>query len=151
MNAVQYDDDERAFAGHVLSTDSSPYCIDSFARVLSKVKENATDAGCEEARALTGEEIQGLDDEARLIAQMTRTVCEDPTIDCIGYSQRVFETMWSEKPELVSFELKKVLGDETQAAAYVDLETSEGIDHRTVKLIRVGQAWKIESGFFKGE
>lgn len=147
--AVQYQDVERAWSLHVLSTDASQYCADSFVRVISAVKEKASDAGCEEARALTDPELEGLPTEARLIAQVTRTVCEDPTIDCTGYSRRVFESQWDAMGEIDSLEVKKVLGDEANAAAYVDMKSGKNVEHRTIKLVTAGEDWRVESGFFK--
>jgi len=153
LEAIQYGDADRLFSLNVESTDKGVYCSSSsFSTVLDRAREAAGAADqCARVRGLGADDLADMPDEARLLVQVVRVVCDDPNATCKDYARFVFDrtvTAQAAFGHLQRWDVRKIIGDQTRAAAYVDLQV-EGhtIRHRTIRLRRLADGWVVTGGW----
>lgn len=156
LEAVQYGDFESAAAMHIDGTERGFYCASqAFDASADEARRAATDEECERLEQLGSGDFERFEPEARLLVQMVRFYCEEPDGDCRDYGRRVLEshlravehsegpTPWS----FEEFELKKVVGDDDEAVAYLDLHggaDAQRPTHETLTLRRVDGQWVVD-------
>ena len=141
-------------SSHVLGTKHNDYCrSDEFSRVLDEVKRGSTAEKCERFRSASVEEVSALQDEALLLFQIARMVCEHPDLTCQTYGTRVLTSQIEADPLWGNVQgqpqVRKVLREEGQgvAAAYVEFTTPSGPSVRALKLREVEGRWQLTDGF----
>jgi len=144
---------------HTLATPDNEYCRSpEFARVLTKLGEGSAKnpEACKNLMAASQDEIAKLEDEARLLFQIARLRCEDPTLDCQKYGKRVLISRLAEDPIWRKVQGKpsvlKVLRDEDgiHAAAYVEFTGAQGKEVRALKFTLGKNGWMLSDGFPQG-
>ena len=145
---------------HTMATAENEYCRSpEFSRILVKVGEGSRKNPdvCNSFEAASAEEISRLEDEARLLFQIARLHCEDPTLDCQKYGKRVLLSRLSEDPIWGKAQGKpvvlKVLRDEDgiHAAAYIEFKSAQGQEVRALKFTLTKQGWMLSDGFPQGQ
>lgn len=151
-DALQYGDRAALFAGHVDSTDQGEFCRSEFRKLLEKAQAEVRTEDCQRVRSLTTTDLGAMADELRLAVQVTGWSCENQKGSCVDYAKTVFDQALDEHPltkqKPKSVEVRRVFGDESSAAAYLDITSADGgVEHRTLKLKKVGVGWRVTQGF----
>ena len=151
LEALQYEDVERAYDHHVKSTEHGVYCrSESFQTVLERTRRRKTETDCEDARTLSPRRRASLEADAELLVQILRFTCEHPEGDCRDYAERVFKSQWPKSRlwrRLDGFELKRVEFHDDETAVYVDVIEQTGdedsISHRSLTLEQYDGRWYV--------
>lgn len=155
--AIASKDATTIVANHVLSSQQNDYCqSDEFERIVDQVRRGTTPQKCEKFSSSKPDEVSALDDEARLLFQIARMVCEDPNLDCVHYGQRVLtsqipvDPLWGRvqgEPKIL-----KVIreGDAPKAAAYIEFSAGSEKVVRALKIENINGKWLLMSGFPEG-
>lgn len=155
LQAVQYGDASGFTRLHVESTDGSVYCTE---KPMQRLWERAGDVAeadrCANLEAVTGDELEEAPDQLRFLLQVVRFRCESPVATCRDYGARALQdgltasTLWSARP--TGWTLRKFIGDDDNAVAYVDIETAGQTLHRAVRMTRQDGEWRVRSGLLEG-
>ncbi len=152
VEALRYGDRVGLYAAHVESTDQSEWCRHEFKNLLAKARSEVEPEDCGELRAMSNADLVELPDELRLAVQVSRWTCENPAGSCRDYSRSVFEHALDGHPLVVNkpggATIRRIVGDESHAAAYVDITTDSGVQHVTLQMKHVGSGWRVAGGFF---
>ncbi|MEZ4460410.1 MAG: hypothetical protein R3E66_11930 [bacterium] len=144
-------------ASHVLGTRHNGYCdSDEFGRVLDEVKRGSSAEKCERFVRASPEEVAALQDEALLLFQIARMVCENPNLTCEAYGARVVASQIEEDPLWGNVQgppmVRKVIRKDAEpvAAAYVEFTTASGPQVRALKFRQIEGRWLLTDGFPAG-
>ena len=151
MTALQYGDHKTVASQHLDSSARGPYCERESVKVFERVSAVKTDESCARSRARTEVEIASLSDEERLLEQMLRYHCTAEKPTCDGFGRELLTRALKEDPALTGitrYEVKKIVGDPTQAVAYVDIVAKELV-HRTLRFEKRGSSWLLIGGLTK--
>ncbi len=156
LQAVQYRDVDGVVNNHVESTDLSVYCTDGpMSRLWEKAGSVAEGGRCATIDEVSAEELDSAPDELRFLLQVVRFRCEGPNRTCADYGARAIADGAQASPlwaaPMKGWTVKKYLGDESRAVAYVDVELETGVVHRAIKLRRYGEGWRIETGLLDSQ
>lgn len=157
LKATKYRDVEGAFEHHVESSRQGVYCQSkSFQRVLKRTRQRKTAADCRDVRALPHSKRSALKDDAELLVQILRFVCEHPDGGCVDYAREVFAThlptttFWK---SLGDWEIRRVKHNKEEnpgrATVYLDIRPRDGgeVQHRSIQLRRVDGRWLVGDQF----
>ena len=148
LDAWVYGDFNGIANAHVAGTQASEYCSQTFVGVLENERKKLTQERCDAIGAINAETATELPDEARLLVQIQRTLCEDKQATCVSYATKLLQSQFETTPRPTKYELKKVMGDESTAVVYVDLTTTSGVEHRVIQMKPIDGKWRVTQGLF---
>ena len=143
----------RAFTSHLDATPLGTWCGSrAFRELLQKLRAGKNEQECERARALTDARPEELDDDAMMMLQTMRFVCEQPQGRCHDYARKVFTSRMQglevERGALKSWRVTKELPGEgaEQVVLYVDLEYEKTGKKRAVMTMRqTPLGWRVSN------
>ncbi len=148
LDAWVYGDFGGIAKAHVAGTQSSEYCSETFVGVLENERKKLTQDRCDAVSSIKADTAKSLPDEARLLVQIQRTLCEDKQTTCVSYASKLLRSQFEATPRPTRYEVKKVMGDESTAVVYVDLTTANGVQHRVIQLKPIDGKWRVTQGLF---
>jgi hypothetical protein len=154
LEALRYGDLDRFVELHVEASEASVYCAEpAMKRLWEKAGTVAESGRCGGLDGVDGESLDETPDELRFLLQVVRFRCENPNGTCAAYGATALRDGASRSPlvtgTISGWEVRKHLGDDAQAVAYVDITVDGDVMHRAVKLRRVGESWRIASGLLE--
>lgn len=152
LDAYKYQDEEGALKTHLQGTRQTPWCEEAFERVLREVAKKRSAQGCARAKALSSdtESFEALDEEAQLMTQTLRFVCEqEGRADCMDYARAVYRStlegssLW--QSSFQDYTVEKMYEDGEVVTAYIEVHDQGGNPRRaTAKLQRVEDgSWRV--------
>jgi hypothetical protein len=152
LMAMQYSDEDAAFKVHIDSTDDGTWCgSEQFSKILSRMREGADEKECRRARILTDARPEELDDEAMMLLQTMRFVCENPEGTCKDYARVTFfsrcEQLEKTRGKLSNYIIQRESPDASgsEVTLYVDLDYGKPpVKRAAIHMKKVGSSWYVE-------
>lgn len=149
--AMQYGDEDAAFKVHVDATDAGTWCgSEQFEKILTRMRSGADEKECKRAQILTDARPEELDDEAMMLLQAMRFVCENPEGTCKDYARVTFFSSCAQleatRGKLKNYIIQRESPDASgsEVTLYVDLDYgTPPIKRAAIHLKKVGSGWYV--------
>jgi len=154
LDALEFGDVDRLFELHVDSTTFSTWCTAEFRAIIEKAQKRRDDEECARLGEIGASDLDAMADELRLAVQVAAFACQQPRGTCTEYGERVFRQAVAERGitarRPASHKVRRLFGDESKAAAYVELTFADGAtEQRILEMRRLGNRWRVDKGLLR--